>query len=120
MAQWIFLGILSAYALNPTIGTIRHQQEAGALPRDLSKYDALVAVDHCGLIGREAVLHTERGEFSAIVFDCAGAWGAQFFSDGNDETTPYLMAGEVDYHFWQEHPELIGTEVLIQVLPGLP
>jgi hypothetical protein len=115
--QFLFIGILSAYALAPTIGQTAYQQQAGNLPHDLSGYDALVAVDHCGLVGREAVLHTEQGEFSAIVFDCAGADGAHYFSDGNDTTTPYLMAGEVDYHFWQEHPELVGTLVRIEVTP---
>lgn len=113
---WVFLGILSAYALGPTIGQTNYQQYLGAIPQDLSEYDALIAVDHCGLIGQEAVLHTEQGVFSGIVYDCAGSGGAQHFTDGNDTTTPYLLAGEVDYHFWMDHPDLIGTQVTIEVL----
>lgn len=115
MNVFFFLGILSAYALNPTIAQTQYQQDAGNLPADLSNYDALIAIDHCGLIGYEAVLHTEEGSFSGVVFDCAGDYSAEFFSDGNDDTTPYLYAGEVDYQFWMEHPNLIGTKVTIEV-----
>lgn len=75
-----------------------------------------MAVDHCGLIGDEVTLHTNAGEYSGIVYDCAGSWGAQFFSDGNDLSTPYLLAGEVDYWFWMEHPDLIGSTVTIEVV----
>lgn len=82
---------------------------------DLSEYDALIAIDHCGLIGHDAILHTEEGVFTAIVFDCAGGSSAPFFSDGNDDSTPWLYSGEVDYAFWQAHPDLIGTEVHIEV-----
>ena len=107
---------MSAYALSPTIGQTAYQQQLGNIPEDLSSYDALIAVDHCGLIGNEAILHTVKGPFSAIVYDCAGSYGAQFFSDGNDPTTSYLLAGEVDYNFWQEHPDLIGSLVRIEVI----
>lgn len=116
MMTWLFVGVLSAYALTPTVAQTQYQQYYGNIPDDLSGYDALIAVDHCGLIGSEAVLHTQDGDFSAIVYDCAGSDGAAYFTDGNDTSTPWLMAGEVDYHFWMEHPELIGTEVQIEVL----
>lgn len=115
MNVFFFIGILSAYALLPTLGQTEYQQDNGGIPMDLSMYDALIAVDHCGLVGSEAVVHTQEGDYSAIVFDCAGSYGAQFFSDGNDPSTPWLYAGEVDYHFWMKHPELIGTEVRIEV-----
>ena len=117
MIVWLFVGILSAYALGPTIGQTNFQQQMGNIPEDLSKYDALIAVDHCDLIGREAILHTDQGDFSALVYDCAGSYGAQFFADGNDTSTPWLLAGEVDYYFWIEHPELVGSSVTIEVLP---
>ena len=112
---FFFIGILSAYALLPTTGQTAYQQRLGNIPEDLSLYDALIAVDHCGLIGSEAILYTDEGEFSAIVYDCAGSYGAQFFSDGNDPATPYLLAGEVDYDFWLDHPELVGSLVRIEV-----
>ena len=115
MWTFLFVGILSAYALNPTIAQTSYQQEMGNLPEDLSGYDALLAVDHCGLIGKEATLHTESGAYRALVFDCAGGSSAPFFSDGNDLSTPYLYGGEVDYQFWMDHPDLIGTEVTIEV-----
>jgi hypothetical protein len=116
MWTFLFVGILSAYALNPTIAQTNYQQSLGNIPEDLSEYDALIAVDHCGLIGKEAILHTEDGPYKAIVFDCAGSGGAHFFSDGNDLTTPYLLAGEVDKYFWDDHPDLIGTRVTIEVI----
>lgn len=102
--------------MNPTIAQTDYQQAMGNLPEDLSGYDTVIAVDHCGLIGKEAVVHTESGDYTAIVFDCAGGGSAPFFSDGNDTSTPWLMAGEVGYDFWMDHPDLIGTEVTIEVL----
>ncbi|NIV92386.1 hypothetical protein GWN42_06175 [candidate division KSB1 bacterium] len=114
----VFLGILSAYALWPTVGTIEYRQDHGQIPQEIGHFDAFVAVDDCSLIGSEAKLITEKGEFRAMVFDCAGGDGAHYFSDGNDMTTPYKLAGDVDYHFWQNHPELVGSLVTIEVTNG--
>lgn len=114
MSSVIFWGVLSAYALWPTIGTIAYRQDTGQLPQDITGL-ALIAVDDCSLIGHAAIIHYEEQEFPAIVFDCAGADGAQFFSDGDDLTTPFKLAGDVDYHFWQEHPDIVRSLVMIEV-----
>jgi len=111
----IFYGILSAYCLWPTLGTMTYRQDAGQLPQDVSEYHAMVAVDDCSLIGHDAVIHYEDQEFTAIVFDCTGVDGTQFFSDGDDMSTPYKLAGEVDWHFWQRHPEIVRSLVTIEV-----
>ena len=111
----IFLGILSAYALWPTLGTIAYRQDLGQIPQDLSMYDALVAVDDCGLIGHEATLYAGDREFSALVFDCAGSDSTDYLSDGNDLTTPFKISAEVDYHFWKAHHDIVQTLVTVEV-----
>ena len=50
----IFLGILSACNLNPTVGTLEYRQALGQLPADLSPYSVYLAVDDCSLIGQPA------------------------------------------------------------------
>lgn len=111
----LFLGILSAYAMNPTVGTIEYRQELGQLPEDLSEYEAFVAVNDCSLIGHEATLYAMEEEFKAIVFDCAGADGVDYFSKGNDLRTPYKLSADVDYFFWKAYPEIVHSVVLIEV-----
>jgi len=111
-----FLGILSAYAPATSRAQIAYQQQHGNIPMDLSAYDAMIAVDDCSLIGHEATIYAGGETFTAIVFDCAGANGAHLFSDGNDESTPHLYAGEVDWDFWQAYPNIVGTLVRIKVM----
>ena len=111
----IFFGILSAYSLNPTIGTLDYRQDTRQLPMELSQYEVFLAVDDCGLIGHEALLIVGDEVFQGIIFDCAGAYGAQFFSDGNDLETPYKLAADADYWFWQAHPEIVHSLVRIEV-----
>lgn len=112
----IFFGILSAYALWPTLGTISYRQELGQIPQDLSMFDALIAVDDCSLIGHKATIYADDREFSALVFDCAGADGTEYFSDGDDLTTPYKLSADIDYHFWKEHPDIVQTLVTVEVM----
>lgn len=111
----IFFGILSAYSLNPTIYTVEYRQAIGQLPPDLSPYSVYLAVDDCSLIGHEARLIAGDEVFQGIIFDCAGAYGAQFFSDGNDLETPYKLAADADYWFWQAHPDIVHSLVRIEV-----
>ena len=111
----LFFGILSAYALNPTVGTLEYRQDLEQLPIDVSGYEVMLAVNDCSLIGQEAVLIADGVEFSAIIFDCAGADGVGIFSRGNDETTPYKLAADADWFFWQAHPEIVHSLVTIKV-----
>ena len=111
----LFWGILSAYNFAPTIGTLEYRQAMGQLPADVSGY-ALIAVDDCGLIGNYATIYAADGrEFPALVFDCAGSDGAQYFSDGNDMGTPYKLAADVGWGFWQAHPDIVRSLVLVEV-----
>ena len=113
----LFWGILSAYNFAPTVGTLEYRQAMGQLPADVSMYDALLAVDDCSLIGHEARLVAGNEVFTAIIFDCASANGAWYFADGNviyDE--PWrMLAGEVGYGFWQAHPGIVRSMVMIEV-----
>jgi len=111
----VFLGILSAYCFGPTVGTIRYQQEVGRLPQELPDYDFYIAVDDCNLVGHEATMYSGDLVFDGMVMDCAGANGAHFFSDGNDLTTPYKLVGDVDWFFWELHPDIVRTLVRIEV-----
>ena len=113
----LFFGILSAYNFAPTVGTLEYRQAMGQLPADVSGY-ALIAVDDCGLIGNYATIYAADGrEFPALVFDCAGSDGSWYFADGNviyDE--PWrMLAGEVGYGFWQAHPDIVRSMVMIEV-----
>ena len=112
----IFLGILSAYALWPTLGTIAYRQDLGQIPQDISMYDALIAVDDCNLIGHEATIYSGDREFSALVMDCAGSDSAEYLSDGDDLTTPFKISAEVSYHFWKAHPDVVQTLVTVEVV----
>ena len=111
----LFLGILSAYALNPTVGTIKYYQERKQLPMDVSQYEFFIAVDNCDLIGHNATLYAGDLTFDGIVMDCAGADGAVYFSDGDDLSTPFKLAGDIDFWFWKEHPEIVHSLVTVEV-----
>lgn len=100
----IFIGSLSAYHKNPTIGTLRLRQEWGQLPEDLSEYEVFLAVPNCGLIGYEATLQIGEESFAGVVFDCAGEWSHWWMLENG-------IAAEVDWWFWLQHPHLIGTEI---------
>ena len=102
-------GYLSAYAELPTVATLAYRQEVGDIPQDISQYDALIAVADCSLIGREALLYTEIGTMTAIIYDCAG----------NDGTPTWMaenrIVAEVDYWTWQRHPEIVGGAAILSV-----
>ena len=115
MSTVIFTGILSAYCLWPTAATLEYRQALGQLPPDVSGYDVMLAVNDCGLIGHEATMVAGDLEFDAIIFDCTGADGVDFFSMGNDDTTPYKLAADADYWFWQAHPDIVHSLVTIEV-----
>lgn len=112
--NWVFamIGFLSAYALGPTVGTLNIRQEWGQLPDDLSKYEVFLAVENCDHIGKEATLHVGDESYTGIVFDCAGA---NAYEDGQSWMSLLGIVAEVDYWFWLEHPELIGTETHAKV-----
>jgi hypothetical protein len=97
------VGYLSAYNQLPTAATTEYRQKIGDIPKDLSRYDALLAVDDCGRIGHEAKLFAGGQVFEAIVFDCGGAepGGGWSWMQKNN------IVAETDYWFWQKYPELI-------------
>jgi len=103
----LLTGLLSAYALNPTIGTLRIRQEWGQLPQDLTAYEVFLAVEDCSLIGQEATLEIEGQSYDGMIFDCAGV---NAYDEGQSWMTTLGIAAEVDYHFWIDHPHLIGAE----------
>ena len=119
----IFLGFLSAYAERPTNATVVYRQELNQIPQDISQYDVILAVPNCDLIGHEGTLkvepqemlwglgRVEGAEYSALVFDCAGAGD----DIGHNWMIDNLIAAEVDYRFWMEHPEYIGKGIQVTV-----
>lgn len=101
-------GYLSAYDKNPTVYTIQYRQEVGDIPRDLSKYDGVIAVLDCGKIGQEAVLAIGEKTLSVIVFDCAGQ------SDGGHAwMVENNIVAEVGWGIWQAHPHIVGKRATI-------
>lgn len=101
-------GILSAYDQAPTDQVLYNRLRWGQIPADTTRYEVLLAVLDCDRIGQEATLQTVAGRFSALVFDCAGVadGGRAWMLDGN-------YVAEVDYYFWQAHPELVGTTATV-------
>ena len=117
MTTVFFLGILSAYSLNPSKGTLEYRQMHGQLPMDVSMYAALLAVDDCSLIGHEARLIAGDEIFTAIIFDCVGKAGTWYFADGNVQyDEPWrMLAAEADWFFWKAHPEIVHSLVTVEV-----
>lgn len=101
-------GYISAYDRAPTDATIATRQQWGQLPFDLSPYAALVAVRDCRRIGETAVLETVEGQFTVLVFDCAGIedGGLAWMIRGN-------FIAEVDWYTWQNHPEIVHSYATI-------
>ena len=66
-------GYLSQYGQQPTMATIAYRQKVGDLPLDMSRFDGVIAVSDCGLIGHEARLRVEDAPWQdVIIFDCSG------------------------------------------------
>lgn len=107
----VAIGFLSAYALNPTMGTLAYRAENEQIPDDLSGYDVFLAVADCGRIGQEATLVIGGDEYAALVFDCAGEKDG-----GRDWMHRNAIVAEVDYHFWMEHPEYVGSGVKAKII----
>lgn len=105
----IFIGFLSAYAQRPSLGTIAIRQEWGQLPQDIEQYDVFLAVPNCDLIGKEANLLIGDKVYSGLIFDCAGEGSHSWMIDNQ-------IAAEVDYNFWMDHPEYVGTNTLVQIV----
>jgi len=103
----LIFGALSAYGEAPTVGTLAYREEMGQISH--REYDFFIAVPDCDLIGQQAILAADDVLYEGIVFDCAGD------SDSYRWMKDNIVAGEVDYWFWQEHPELIGSEVFLLI-----
>jgi hypothetical protein len=110
--EFVGEGWLSAYAQTPTDATIDYRISIGDVPVNVwEQYDLVIAVLDCRLIGKEIILRTEKGDFYGIVFDCAGS------SDGTVSwMNEHNILAEVDWYFWQEHPELIGTKATLELI----
>lgn len=99
-------GYLSAYHPEPTAATVAYRQGMGQLPDDLSRYDVLLAVLDCRRIGDEAIMASDSGVYTAVVFDCAGVddGGAQWMIDtgivAEVDGGNYDMAGEFAAVYW--------------------
>jgi hypothetical protein len=105
-------GFLSAYDENPTVGTIEYGQKNGMIPRDLSKYDGLVAVIDCWRVGHDAILTVGDEQFYVLVFDCAGK------GDGGwDWMIRYSYLAEVDYYMRTKYPHIVGKYATITYRP---
>lgn len=114
---FVFDGYLSAYAKNPTVGTVAYRQIHGQIPENLDSYDVLIAVPNCDLIGASGTLTVyqprdpalpddqpliEQGTYSALVFDCAGRASHEWMIQN-------AIAAEVDFFFWRDNPHYVGT-----------
>ena len=111
----VFLGILSAAGPRPSAATLALRQEWGQLPQDVSMYDGLLALDDCSLIGHDATMYADDEVFNMLVYDCASDDGTQYFSNGNDLETPWLLAADADWTFWKAHPGTVTSLVRIEV-----
>ena len=109
-----FLGILSAAGPTPTNATLALRQEWGQVPQDVSGY-ALIAVDDCGLIGHPGHMYAGNEVYPVIVYDCAGEEGTQYFSNGNDDSTPYKLSADAGWDFWKAHPDVVTSLVRIEI-----
>ena len=80
----IMTGYLSQYGPQVTAGTIAYRQEVGDLPRDMSRYDGVIAVEDCGLIGRDAKLSINGSPMlDVIIFDCLGRHEYNWMAERN-------------------------------------
>jgi len=110
-------GRVSAYSKDKTDMVI-HNRTGGLksvlqITTNLERYAGLIAVYDCSLIGREFHLITNDGRtFLMLAFDCAGKadGGASWMLDNQ-------IACEVDYYFWQAHPDIVFTDVTLKLLP---
>lgn len=97
-------GWLSAYAKRPTLGTLAYRLEHGQVTAEqVARAEVLIAVDNCGLIGREGTLTVADSSWSALVYDCGGADGGHSWMQQN------AIVAEVDYFWWMANPHLIGA-----------
>jgi len=108
----IMSGWLSAYGHSPTVGTIEYRKSVGDLPQDITKYDGLIAVKDCGLVGKDATLYTASGKFHVKVFDCADR-------SGSDGTVSWMesnsIVAEVGYFLWDSYPEIVGAKAKVSI-----
>ena len=95
-------GYLSAYAVEPTIGTMTYRLEAGDVELG---HDVYLAVADCSRIGEVGEISIGGGEWLDYqVFDCLGA------DAGYDWMAANNIIAEVDYWSWQRHG--LGTAVM--------
>lgn len=104
----ITTGRLSAYNYNPTVATLKYREErTEQIPKNYKTlYDVFLAVPDANLIGAVGTLFVNGNKYSALVFDCGG-----IEDGGKSWMLNRGIVAEVDYWFWQEHPELIGSGI---------
>ena len=102
-----FIGVLSYYALSPTVGMINYHQNLGNIPQgDIQNEYILVAVNDCGLIGEVGTI-TVGGvvqDKPVLVYDCLGNNAEWEWMSASNADTPWLVSAEVDYWTFKEHP----------------
>jgi len=101
------------------MGMINYHQELGNLPQgDLPSQYILVAVNDCGLIGEVGTI-TVGGkvqEKPVLVYDCLGNDTEWSWMSASNADTPHLVAAEVDWFTFKEHPDWFynGTIALVE------
>lgn len=116
-----FIGLLSAYNENPTVYTIKYNQDLGRLPAgDIDSEYIMMAVNDCGLVGETGTLFIdgERQEEHVMVFDCLGGNGAHsWMSEGNADT-PWKISGELGWNDWVAHPDWVHSGKMAVIMFG--
>jgi hypothetical protein len=88
-------GYLSAYAIEPTVGTMTYRLESGQVELG---HDVYLAVADCSRIGEIGEISIGGGEWLDYqVFDCLGADASYDWMAANN------IIAEVDYWSWQRH-----------------
>ena len=99
MNEHVLTGCLSAYAEEPSVGTLEYRISTGDI---VARHDAYIAVGDCSMIGKTDVMtYIETGlELDVQVFDFSGLWDCGVV-DGESTLTAGGYVAELDYAAWQ-------------------
>ena len=107
---WVSKGHLSYYNETPTANTARNRLEWGQIPQDWGKYDVMIAIPNCGLIGKDGFLQYGNEVYTALVFDCGGGedGGHQWMIDNN-------IVAEMSWEFKRKNPHLVHKTATVHI-----